>query len=252
MYTEEELEELKNEEDELTDEELIALLAALHLTLSKLEDELRLFYQKYGKDGVITYNEIKKWVSSKNHTRRLTLLNFTVSELFDAALDDFETLFTSHLSEIVLKEAQFFGVNIDLAEILNTPWGDDGLTWLQRLTAHKQQWTIQITNDLKVSVLRQDSILDVLKTLGERGDSIDKIIRRLWRTESNAISSIARQKIYEELGVNRFRFLHLDKCDCKKCSNLDGLVFPISEYIVGVTANPLHPNCRDTTEPIME
>ena len=251
MYTEKELEELKHKEDNLTDEELVALLAALHLTLSKLEDEIRLFYQKYGKDGVVTYNEVKKWVSSKNHTKRLIFLNNTIAELFDAGFGDFEKLFTNHLIDIVSRESQFFGVNVDITEILNTPWGDEGLTWLQRLANHKQRWTIQLSNDLKVSFLRRDSIVDVLKTVAGRGESMEKILRRLWRTEANAVSSITRKRIYEELGITKYRFLHLDKCDCEKCSNMDRLVFPLSEYIVGITANPLHPNCRDITEPVM-
>lgn len=252
MYTEKELEELKLYEDELTDEEIVALLAVLNLTLSKLNDEIRLFYQKYGKDGVVTYNEAKKWVSSKNHTRRLIFLNNTIAELFEAGFGDFEKLFSDHLVNIVAKEANFFGVNIDITEILNTPWGDEGLTWFQRLANHKKRWTIQLANDLKVSFLRQDSITEVLKTVSGRGESMEKILKRLWRTEANAVSSIARKKIYEELGVSRFRFLHLDRCECEKCSGMDGLVFPLSEYIVGVTANPLHPNCRDITEPIIE
>ena len=252
MYTEEELSRLKNEEEELTEEELVALLAVLHITLSELEKAIRLFYQKYGQDGVITYNEVKKWVSSTNHTKRLAVLNHTISEIFDAGFRDFEKLFTSHLHDIVAKEAQFFGVDVDVAEILDTVWGVDDSTWLQRLTAHKQRWTIQIANDLKVSFLRQDEIIDLLEDAATRGKSMETILKRLWRTESNAVSSITRGRIYETLGVKKYRFLHLDGCHCEVCTNMHGQVFPISEYIVGVTANPLHPNCGDVTEPIIE
>lgn len=250
MYTEEELYNLKNEEEELTEEELVALLAALHVTLTELENEIRLFYQKYGKDGVITYSEVKKWVSSTNHTKRLAVLNHTISELFDAGFSDFEKIFTSHLQNIVLKESQFFGVELDIDEILNTPWGIDDLTGTSRLTAHKKRWTIQIANDLKLSFLRQDEILDVLENTATRGEAMEKILKRLLRTESNAVSSIARKKIYDALGVTKYRFLHLDGCSCEKCSDMHNRVFPVSEYIVGVTANPLHPNCDDTTEPV--
>ena len=252
MYTEEELSKLRNEEEELTEEELVALLAMLHITLSELENEIRLFYQKYGKGGVITYNDVKKWVSSNNHTKRLTVLNHTIAELFDSGFRNFEKLFTDHLHNIVIKEAQFFGVEIDVDEILDTIWGADSSTWLQRLTAHEQRWTIQIANDLKLSFLRRDEILDVLENAAERGKSMETILKRLWRTESNAVSSLTRKKIYETLGVKQYRFLHLDGCHCEKCGGMHRQVFPVSEYIVGVTANPLHPNCGDITEPIIE
>lgn len=252
MYTEEELNQLRSEEEELTEEELVALLAVLHVTLSELEKEIRIFYQKYGKDGVITYNEVRKWVSSNNHARRLTVLNHAVAELFDTGFGDFEKVFTDHLLAIVEKESLFFGVELDVDKILNTRWGIDDMTWAQRLTAHQQRWTTQIANDLKVSFLRQDDVLDVLENAAERGQSMEKILKRLLRTESNAVSSLARKQIYETLGVKKYRFLHLDGCKCEKCADMHNRVFPLSEYIVGTTANPLHPNCGDTTEPVAD
>lgn len=251
MYTEDELKQLGIEEDELTEEELLLLLAALHTTLGEFEKEVRAFYQKYGKDGVVTYSEVKKWVSSTNHTKRLFFLNQVVSDLFETGFNAFETTFKSHLQDIVLKEAQFFGVELDVDEILDTVWGMDEGNWLQRLTAHRNKWTVQLNTDLKLSFLKRDSIIDVLTNVAKRGESMETILKRLFRTESNAVSSIARKKIYEILGVEKFRFLHLDGCTCELCSDMDGQVFPVSEYVVGVTANPLHPNCRDITEPII-
>lgn len=250
MYTVEELERLKEEEDSLTDEELLVLLAALHITLSELEKEIRLFFQRYGTDGVITFSEARKWISSKTHIRRLVFLNQTISTLFNAGFDDFEKLFTNHLTNIITKESKFFGVALDADDILNAVWGKDELNWLQRLMAHRTKWTNQLNFDLKVSVLKQDEILDVLKQMTKRGESMETILKRLWRTESNAVSSIARKQAYEKLGITKYQFLHLDKCHCEECSDMDGRVFPVSEYEVGVTANPLHPNCRDITVPV--
>lgn len=252
MYTEEEIKELGIEENELTEEELILLLAALNATLSSLEKEIHAFYQQYGTDGVVTYAEAKKWASSRNHTKRLFVLNQTISGLFDLAFVEFEERFTKHLTDIVLKESQFFGVKLDVDEILNTIWGVDESNWLQRLLAHKDKWTTVINNDLKVSFLKQDKIIDVITQATKRGDAINTILKRLWRTESSAVSSICRKKIYEELGIKKYRFIHVDACSCQSCSDLHEKVFPVSEYQVGVTANPLHPNCEDTTMPITD
>ena len=227
-------------------------MASLHLTLSALEKELRVFYQKYGKDGIVTYSEVKKWISSKNHTKRLVFLNQTITDIFESAFDEFAESFTKHLADIVLKESEFFGVKLDVDEILNTVWGVDESNWLQRLLAHKNKWTTVINNDLTVSILKQDNILDVIAKAGKRGDSIETILKRLWRTEANAISSISRYKAYEKLGIKKYRFIHVDGCLCESCSELHNKVFPISEYKVGITANPLHPNCKDTTMPVTD
>ena len=252
MYTREELIALGEEEDELTEEELLLLLAVSHTTLSDLKNEISSFYQKYGKDGVVTYSEARKWVSSKNHTKRLILLNQTILGVFENGFNNFETSFANHLQSIIKQEADFFGVDIDVDDILSKAWGVDESTWLKRLTAHRSKWATQIIYDLKLSVLKQDSILDVLTQITKRGQSMDTILARLWRTEANAVSSLARQKIFKELGITKYRFIHVDGCTCEKCSDMHNKVFPISEYVVGITANPLHPNCKDRTEPIME
>lgn len=250
MYTEEEIMRLEEEEHSLSEEELLFLLAALHTTLDEIQKELQLFYQKYGKDGVVTYSEVKKWVSSTNHTKRLFFLNTTISNIVEAGFDNFEKSFVSHLEDIIAKEAQYFNVDIDEDEILNALWGADGSNWSQRLLAHRTKWTAQINIDLKLSFLKRDSVSDVIRQMVKRGESMEKILTRLWRTESNAISSLSRQRIYETLGIKKYRFVHIDGCHCEVCSDMDNRVFPVSEYEVGVTANPLHPNCRDITVPI--
>lgn len=247
MYTEEELKKLAEEEDELTEEAIAAILITLGITESELKKEIRNFYATYGTDGVITYQEARKWVSSKNHTRRLFTLNEIINALFSDAFDEFEVTFKNHLQQIVMKEANFYGISLDIDEILQTPWGDDVLTGLQRLWAHKDKWTSVIGNDLRTAFLKRDNLADILTQMSKRGESIDKILTRLLRTESSAVSSIAHKKIYEKLGVKRYRFIHIDGCDCEKCNDMHDRVFLLSEYEVGITANPLHPNCDDRT-----
>ena len=44
----------------------------------------------------------------------------------------------------------------------------------------------------------------------------------------------------------------LDNETCSLCAQLDGKVYPMSEYQVGVTAPPFHPWCRGTTAPYYE
>ena len=247
MYTEEELKKLAEEEDDLTEEAIAAILVTLGITESELKKEIRNFYATYGTDGVITYQEARKWVSNRNHTRRLFALNEILNALFGDAFDEFEKTFTNHLRQIVMKEANFFGISLDIDEILNTPWGDDALTGLQRLLGYKDKWTSIIGNDLKSAFLKRDDLVDVLLQMSKRGESIDTILTRLLRTESSAVSSIAHKKIYEKQGVKKYMFLHMDGCDCEKCNDMHGRVFLLSEYEVGITANPLHPNCDDRT-----
>ena len=245
MYTEEQFEQLEQEERDLTDEAIIAMLLILANTKGNLEKELRNFYQKYGKDGVVTYVEARKWVSEQDHRRRLTALTLILTGEFTSALGKIKSEFEKMLKSVIGKETGFFDVTIDLDKLLTMPWGADEATWLQRLIDDVDLWNIHIANDWKRAFLQGKSLDDLLEQLTKRFKSIDSIVTKLGLTESTAIGSLARQKIFKELGITKYRFYtKADERTCEICGAMHNLVFPISSYEVGVTASPMHPRCR--------
>lgn len=73
---------------------------------------------------------------------------------------------------------------------------------------------------------------------------------RLVLTEGAAFAAMGRKECYERLGVKQFAFLAtLDAKTCCICAAIDGQVFDLEDYQIGVTAPPLHPNDRCTTVP---
>ena len=69
-------------------------------------------------------------------------------------------------------------------------------------------------------------------------------------TESAAIASAAQKDTLKELGVEQYEILAtLDGKTSEICRDMDGKVFDMKDYEVGVTAPPFHPNCRSTTVP---
>lgn len=253
MYTDEQLEQLEQEEHEITLEAIAAALLIASTVKDDLERELRSFYQKYGKDGVVTYQEARKWISNKDHRRRNTIVFLSIGQLFDAAFKDFEIQFESHLRNIIKIEADYFGVDLDIDDILNTPWGIDDLTWRERLFAYRDKWVDVICNDFKTALLKRSSIDDVVENLVDRFDSIDRIFHTLYITETTATGSISRKAIFKEVGVKKYRFYtREDERTCNECGSLHGLIFPISAFEVGVTASPIHPRCRCWEVPIID
>jgi SPP1 gp7 family putative phage head morphogenesis protein len=256
MYTDEELDQLEQEEHGLTEEAFAALLLLLGLTKEELESELTTFYRKYGTDGVITYQAARKWVSEKDHTKRMFALFSYIGTTFDGSFVDFEHNFRNHLMTIVESEIEFFDIDpslINIDKILDMTWGVDDLTWSERLWAYYDKWTTVISNDLKQSFLRRDSLLDVIKDLEKRFLSMEKILWRLYVTETTAVGSLARKEIFKELGIKKYRFYaREDERTCEHCGSLHGLIFPISAYEVGVTASPIHGHCRCWEVPIMD
>ena len=253
IYSDEQFEQLEQEERAITDEAIAAMIAILATSKSNLERELRDFYSKYGKDGVVTYAEARKWSSDSDHRRRLTVLLLFVNENFNVLLGDLTPEFRAMLEEVIGKEAEFFNEDVDEEEVVTTPWGADDKTWLERLTDDAALWCALIATDLKQSFLKRKHIDDVVKQLDKRFVSIGHVIEKLGLTESTVVGSLSRKLMFSALGVSKYRFYtRADERTCDTCGSMHGLVFPISAFEVGVTASPLHPRCRCWEVPIID
>jgi SPP1 gp7 family putative phage head morphogenesis protein len=253
MWTEEQFNELEQEERTLTEEAIAAMIVLLMLTKHELEKELRSFYQKYGRDGVVTWQQARKWVDDKDHRHRITALLMVLSDHFDKLHLKLNPKFDTFLSKVVDKELDFFDVDLDIEDILNTPWGVDETTWFKRLADDVELWNIYVANDLKRSFMRQDNVEDVIEKLNKRFTTMENVIQKLAMTESTAVGSLARREIFKELGVNKYRYYaREDERTCETCGSLHGLIFPVSAYEIGVNASPMHPWCRCWEVPVME
>lgn len=248
IYDETQLENLENEEHELTLVAILALLTWLNSTKNNLEQELRRFYQKYGKDGVVTYSEFRKWVSDNNHQRRSTWLTLFIGSLFSNLFNSMKPEFETMIISVIQKEFNFFGVAIDTPKL---NWGMDNLTWVDRLADNVTTWNAYVTTDVKRAVLTRKNIEEVAELLNKRFLTMENVIKRLAITETTAVGSIARKAAFKELGITKYQyFAREDERTCEQCGSLHGLIFPISAYEPSVTAPPIHSNCRCFTVPV--
>lgn len=253
MYTDEQYERLEQEERDITDEAIAIMLLILGSTHSNLERELRIFYQQYGKDGVVTYSEARKWVGTNDHRRRLTALLSLITDELVSTHNKLTPEFKSFLTKVVEKESGFFDVDIDSESVLQEDWGADESNWEDRLENDVALWTVYIANDIKQFILRKATIDEILSQLDKRFITIKKVLEVLALTESTAVGSISRKEIFIELGITKYRFYTKeDERRCETCGAMHGLIFPISAYEVGVTASPLHPRCRCWEVPIRD
>lgn len=251
--TEEDYVNLEQEERNLTDEAIAVMIVILSVTFNNLEKELRSFYQKYGKAGVVTYQASRKWVDNKDHRRRITALLMVLSDQFKELNSKLTPEFSSFLTEVVKKEMDFFDVDLDIEDILDTPWGIDEATWFYRLEDDVDLWNAYVASDLKRSFMRQDNVEDVIERLRKRFITMENVLSKLAMTESTAIGSLARRNIFKEIGISKYQYYaREDERTCETCGSLHGLVFPISSYEVGVNASPIHPWCRCWEVPIWD
>ena len=252
MYTDEQFERLEQEEHEITEEALVLMFATLVSTKTELENELRSFYQKYGKDGVITYAEAKKWVSTKDRRKRLNVLLLFTAERFSTALDKLAVDFRNMIIDVIIKESKFFDVDI-IPDDLKLKWGYDKLDWYSRLENDVIKWSAQIRADIKQSILQRKHLNDILKDLEDRFESIESVLEALGISETTAVGTIARHEIFKELGIGEYKiYTRVDERRCEHCGGMHGKVFPMMEYEPGVTASPFHTRCRCWEVPITE
>ena len=253
MYTDEQFEQLEQEERTLTEEAILAMIVLLTTSKMKLEKELRDFYSKYGKDGVVTYADARKWVSESDHRRRLTALLVILNDHFDKLHLKLNPKFDTFLTKVVDKEFDFFDVDLDIEDVLNTTWGVDEATWFKRLADDVDLWKVYVANDLKRSFLRHDNVEKVMEQLDKRFTTMANVIQKLAMTESTAVGSLARREIFKELGIKKYRYYaREDERTCETCGSLHGLIFPVSAYEIGINASPMHPWCRCWEVPITE
>lgn len=253
MYTERQLTELEEKEYSSTEEKLAVMLLLLQNLKGDLEKELRDFYQKYGRDGVVTYHEARKWVSGKEKRGRLATLLLLFSNKFSKLSDDLEDQFKSLIKSVIALESDFFDVDLDTEKLLHKPWGADESNWSIRLSDDVNLWDYHVASDVKQSIVSQKQIDDVLEQLNKRFMTMERVLRGLSITESSAVGSLARKQVFNKLGIKKYRYYaREDERTCEQCGALHGLVFPISAYEIGVTASPLHPRCRCWEVPIVE
>ena len=229
---------------------MIAILASIN---ANLENELRNFYSKYGKDGVVTYSEARKWSSSNDRRKRLTVLLLYINENFNELRNGLTPKFKEMLKRVVEKESNFFKITVDSEKPLEEPWGTDDKTWLDRLDDDIAIWCAYILSDIKRAFVKGNTLDETLAQLNKRFNYIEYVLKTLGLSESTAVGSIARRYIFRELGITKYQFYTKpDERRCETCGSMHGLVFPISAYEVGVTASPLHPRCRCWEVPVMD
>lgn len=138
-------------------------------------------------------------------------------------------------------------------QIITQPWASDGANFSDRIWSNKEKLVRNLHTELTQSIIRGENP----NKAGERLARIMNVSKgqasRLVMTESAAISSNAQKDCLNELGVEKYEILAtLDNRTSDICQDMDGKIFDMKNYQVGLTAPPFHPYCRSTTVPYFD
>lgn len=228
-------------------------------------------YIKHGEE-----NGIKKdWsrqlenASARVHIERLEAMKLQVrgeiEKLYNGRESGFESylknLYKDQYNHTAFQIAKGTGVGTNIYslndKLVNTvikkPWAPDGKNFSDRIWEDKDKLINTLHTEMTQAFIRGDSLEKLADKIAEKMKVSKANASRLVYTESAAYSSRARLKSYQDLGVEKYEIVAtLDNRTSDICQDMDGKVFDLKDYEVGVTANPFHVRCRTTTAPYFD
>lgn len=142
-----------------------------------------------------------------------------------------------------------------LKQILSSDWS--GATWSDRLWKDRELVGKKLTDILERGMVQGTSLQTMSRELKQvTGQSFNNAFR-LIRTETSHIDGQVTLEGYkqagEELGLEYYEYdAFLDSRTSDICRELDKKRFKVSEAEVGVNYPPMHPNCRSTTQLVLD
>lgn len=225
-------------------------------------------YIKHGQDNAYTQQWMKELenASARAHISRLEQLKLQVQQeaekLYGNYLDNVDQHMKSLYEEGFYKTAYEIqkGVGVgwnltgvdskQLEKIIRKPWAADGKNFSERIWSSKQQLIDNIHTSLTQMCILGQSPDRAINSLAKAMQTSKNQAGRLIMTEAAFFGSEARKGSFHELGVEQYEIVAtLDAITSEICREMDGKVFPMSEYIPGSTAPPFHVWCRSTTVP---
>lgn len=228
-------------------------------------------YIKHGEENGIDKNWNKELenASARVHIERLEAMKLQVrgeiEKLYNGRESGFESylknLYKDQYNRTAFQIAKGTGVGTNIYslndKLVNTvikkPWAPDGKNFSDRIWEDKDKLINTLHTEMTQAFIRGDSLEKLADKIAEKMKVSKANASRLVYTESAAYSSRARLKSYQDLGVEKYEIVAtLDNRTSDICQDMDGKVFDLKDYEVGVTANPFHVRCRTTTAPYFD
>ncbi|HBE9270051.1 TPA: polymorphic toxin type 50 domain-containing protein [Clostridioides difficile] len=229
-------------------------------------------YIKYGKENTINQKWMKELenASARVHITRLEALRLQIQQqvevLYGNELDGIDRLmkdiYTSGYYHTAFNVQQ--GVNVGwslmsldtnrINKVISKPWVTDGLNFSERIWGkHRPALINDLHTKLTQSLIKGENPKHLVNDFAKRFNVSKSQANNLIMTESAFFASASRKDCFNDLDVEKYEIVAtLDLRTSNICRELDGKVFDMKDYQVGVTAPPFHCRCRTTTAPWFE
>ncbi|WP_200807925.1 minor capsid protein, partial [Clostridioides difficile] len=250
----------------------ISLLEAKKLLNTRELEEFKWSVEEYirhGKENAINQKWMKELenASARVHITRLEALKLQIQQqvevLYGNELDGIDKLmrdiYTSGYYHTAFNVQQ--GVNVGwslmsldtnrINKIISKPWATDGLNFSERIWGKYRPTLVnELHTKLTQSIIRGENPKVLVNEFSKKFNVSKSQAKNLIMTESAFFASASRKDCFNDLDVEKYEIIAtLDLKTSNICRELDGKVFDMKDYQVGVTAPPFHCRCRTTTAP---
>lgn len=238
------------------------------LTGPELKD-FRMTLDEYISKGK-TLNYSQEWAkqlekaSSLYHVERYQALLVNIQQQIEVVTgNELDTLdkflsdqYKANYYQTAFEIQKGFGVGFDLmkiddkkvANLIKQPWTLDARTFSDRIWTDKQLLVGNVDKILTQGMISGEGYVKTAKKLQDAMGTQMYKAKRIVVTESAFFSSRSQQDCFNDLGVKKYEIVAtLDSKTSEQCQFFNGKVFDMKDFKAGVTAPPLHVNCRSTT-----
>ncbi len=253
----------------------ISLLEAKKLLNTRELEEFKWSVEEYirhGKENAINQKWMKELenASARVHITRLEALKLQIQQqvevLYGNELDGIDKLmrdiYTSGYYHTAFNVQQGVNVgwslmNLDtnrINKVISKPWATDGLNFSERIWGkHRPTLVNELHTKLTQSIIRGENPKNLVNDFAKRFNVSKSQAKNLIMTESAFFASASRKDCFSDLDVEKYEIIAtLDLRTSNICRELDGKIFDMKDYQVGITAPPFHCRCRTTTAPWFE
>lgn len=136
-------------------------------------------------------------------------------------------------------------------KIISKPWTTDAQTFSDRIWKNKRALLDTLQKDLEKAVVGDaDKLIDkIAKDFNVSKNKAGTLVM----AESAFFTSASRKQCFDNLYVEKFiNIATLDSRTSETCRTIDGTVYDMKDFKIGVTAPPFHVRCRTTYGPYFE
>lgn len=229
-------------------------------------------YIKYGQENAINQIWMKELenASAKAHITRLEAIKLQVQNhlevLYSKEMEDVDELmkdiYTDGYYHTTYEISKGIGIatnfakldNNRISKVIRKPWTTDGINFSERIWGkHRPELINELHTRLTQMIIRGEDPQGAIDYIASKFDVSKNKAGNLIMTESAFFAAQSKKDCFNDLGVEEFEVVAtLDLKTSKICQELDGEVFDMKDYEVGVTSPPFHNYCRSTTAPYFE